>query len=406
MKNKTVKIISFIMSAFLLVYAGYQVWGLFYKPYKTEISVNYTVNDAMHVSGIAVRTEIMIEENYSGSVSYVYRDAERVLRNSIVAYTHSSADTVDKMTECEKLQKDISLLKSASTGVQQLYGFSEYINDQIGSAVIGYAGAVSGNDYSGFQTAQDDLLLSINEKTVLTGKENRFEERITSLQAQYDELQIGIAADASDTIKSPKTGYFISAVDGFENLINKENIFEKTVAEVEAIIGQETVASEQVVGKIADNYKWLYAFTVSAKEAESFKEGAKLSVNIDGITNSLDMSVEKIVSDESSENTMIILECEMFNSALAALRRTDADIVFSTITGLRVSKDALRFDSEQNKGVYILDRGEVKFRKIDIAYEGSDYYVTKWKKGNNEYLQLFDEVFTGGRDLYVGKTVD
>lgn len=406
MKNKTVKIISFVMSAFLLVYAGYQVWGLFYKPYKTEIAVNYTVNDSLHVSGIAVRTEILIDENYSGSISYVYRDAERVLKNSTVAYTHASADTVDKMTECDKLQKDITLLQAANTGVQQLYGFSQYINDQIGSAVIDYAAAVSDRDFSGFSSAKDSLLLSINEKTVLTGKENRFEERITSLQAQYDELQKEIAADAADTIKSPKTGYFISSVDGFENVINKENLFEKSVAEVESIINQETVASEQKVGKIADNYKWLYVFPVSSEDAFSFTEGKKLTVNIDGVTESLAMKVYKVISDESSEKTLIVLECEMFSSELASLRRTDADIVFSTITGLRVSKDALRFDSEQNKGAYILDRQEVKFRKLDIAYEGSDYFVTKWKKGNNEYVQLFDEVFTGGRDLYVGKTVD
>ena len=51
---------------------------------------------------------------------------------------------------------------------------------------------------------------------------------------------------------TPKTGYFISSVDGFENIINKENLFEKTVSEIEDVIEMEIVPSEEKIGKIAD----------------------------------------------------------------------------------------------------------------------------------------------------------
>ena len=57
-------------------------------------------------------------------------------------------------------------------------------------------------------------------------------------------------------------------------------------------------------------------------------------------------------------------------------------------------------------GVFILDRGEVKFRKIEISYEGSGYVIVKWSKGETGSLQLYDEVFTAGSDLYVGKVID
>ena len=57
-------------------------------------------------------------------------------------------------------------------------------------------------------------------------------------------------------------------------------------------------------------------------------------------------------------------------------------------------------------GVFILDRSEVKFRAVDIVYSGSGYNIVKWNQGTKNALQLFDEVFVGGNDLYVGKVID
>lgn len=406
MKSKMLKTLAFIMSAFLLVYAGFQVWRFFYNPYRTEIAVNYSVSESIHVNGLAVRTETIIEDSYSGSVSYVYEDAAKVLKNRPVAYSHASSDTVVKMAKANEIEKQINLLKEASSGVSQLYGSSEYINDQIGTAVLAYTEAITGGKLSGFSSAKDNLLLSINKKTAITGGENRFEERIAALQMEYDELKYEIEADAAETVSAPKSGYFISGVDGFENIINKENIYEKTVAEIEEIINRDVSASEQKIGKIADNYKWYYVVSVDPAGAEMFYEGRKVSVNFEGINYSLDFKVESIITDETSENTIVVLVCKTFSSDVASLRQVSADIVFSTVSGLRISDSSVRFNEKQEPGVFILDRGEVKFRRIETLYEGSGYLIVKWSKGEKGTLQLFDEVFVEGSDLYVGKVID
>ena len=103
MKGKMIKLLAVVMSAFFIFYAGYQVWRFFYNPYQTEITTEYSVSESLHVHGIAVRSETIIESvQTSGSVSYVYEDAQRVLKNRTVAYTHASADTVDKMIQIGK----------------------------------------------------------------------------------------------------------------------------------------------------------------------------------------------------------------------------------------------------------------------------------------------------------------
>ena len=407
MKGKMIKLLAVIMSAFFIFYAGYQAWRFFYNPYQTEIATEYSVSESLHVNGIAVRSETLIESEYtSGSVSYVYEDAQRVLKNRTVAYTHASADTVDKMIRLAELEKEISLLQEASRGNSQLYGTMEFINTQIGSAVAEYAEALDGKNLSALSAAKESLLLAINKKTVITGDDNKFEDRIAILNAECSELKEEIGADSAETVLSPKTGYFISEVDGFENIINKENMLEMTAAQLEEVINTQVVTVEPSVGKIADNYKWYYVISVSEEEAKSFYEGRSVEVNFDGVNSSVKCKVDSVLKDDTSENTIVFLLCEKFTSELASLRQVSADVVFSTISGLRVSQSAIRFDNEQNMGVFILDRGEVKFRKIEVSYEGNGYVVAKWYKGETGNLQLYDEVFTAGSDLYVGKVID
>lgn len=407
MKGKMTKLLAILLSAFFIFYAGYQVWRFFYNPYQTEIATEYSVSESLHVYGIAVRSETLIESAYtSGSVSYVYEDAQRVLKNRTVAYTHASSETVDKMSRLEELEKEISLLQEASQGGAQLYGTMEFINSQIGSTVLEYAQAINTRDFSGLSEAKDDLLLSINKKTVITGEENKFQDRIDILTAECNELKEEIAADSAETVNSPKTGYFISGIDGFENLINKDNMREMTAAQIEEIINTDVITVEPKVGKIADSYKWYYVISVDDEAAENFYEGRSVDINFDGFNDSISFKVESVLKDDTSENTIVFLLCTKFTSELASLRQVSADVIFNTISGLRVSSSAIRFNNEQSMGVFILDRGEVKFRKIEISYEGNGYVIAKWYKGETANLQLFDEVFTAGSDLYVGKVID
>ena len=406
MKSKFLKIMAALFAIFIIGYAAFQARALFYNPYRTEIAVKYSVNESIHVNGIAVRTETVIEDQFGGSVSYIHEDAAKVLKNKPVAYAHASLDTVQKMERAEELNKEISLLEEASSGVSQLYGSSEFVNDQIGNSVLAYSDLIANGDFSEFNNTKDSLLLSINKKTSITGEPNKFSERIEVLKKEYDILQNEINSDEASTVTSPKTGYFISSVDGFENIINKESLFEKNVSEIEEIINTDAVAVEEKIGKIADSYKWYYVVSVSPEQAELFKIGKNVTVNFDGIETPVSLEIYEIIEDETSENIVVVLLCRTFTAEFASIRQISADIVFGTISGLRISSESVRFNEDQQMGVFILDRSEVKFRAIDIVYSGSGYHVVKWKQGTKNALQLFDEVFIGGNDLYVGKVID
>ena len=139
---------------------------------------------------------------------------------------------------------------------------------------------------------------------------------------------------------------------------------------------------------------------------EIIKIGKNVTANFDGINDSVKLEVYEKIEDETSENVIVVLLCKTFTAEVASIRQINADIIFSTISGLRISSDSVRFDENQQMGVFILDRNEVKFRAIEIVHTGNGYNIVKWNQGTKNALQLFDEVFVGGSDLYAGKIID
>lgn len=65
------------------------------------------------------------------------------------------------------------------------------------------------------------------------------------------------------------------------------------------------------------------------------------------------MEVEAL-SEAEGETCLLVLSCERNLQDVTALRRQDADIIFSSYSGLRVPKQAL-YMVEGQTGVYVLE---------------------------------------------------
>ncbi|HXK78150.1 MAG TPA: HlyD family efflux transporter periplasmic adaptor subunit, partial [Oscillospiraceae bacterium] len=337
MKTAVGKILVIIMSLFLIAYAGYQAWKFFYHPYETEIAVSYSVNNTLRVQGIAVRTETPIESEYAGSVSYVYEDGARVLKNTSIAYTHSSADTVNRMERAAVLEKEIDRLEEADSAGSQVYGVSDLLNQQLGTALISYSAAASQQLLDGFSGCRDDLLTLINKKQILTGEVADFSDRIELLKSEYDELNTKIQADVGESVLSPMTGYFISTVDGYEEKVNRESLLEMSVSGIEDLIAGSATYVGSAVGKIADSYEWDYAVTMDAADADGFYVGKEVQAAFDGTSDSsVTLKVIQIVEDDSSDQCAVIFSCASFTPELASLRKVGAELTLAFYNGLRI----------------------------------------------------------------------
>ncbi len=91
---------------------------------------------------------------------------------------------------------------------------------------------------------------------------------------------------------------------------------------------------------------------------------------------------------------------------MIALRISSVQIRFRSISGLKVSTSALRFEG-QTEGVYVLEANQVVFKPVEKLYENDmGFTLCTGVQDEESPLRQFDEVITEGVDLYDGKAVD
>ena len=60
------------------------------------------------------------------------------------------------------------------------------------------------------------------------------------------------------------------------------------------------------------------------------------------------------------------------------------------------------------RGVYVLRGSVVYFRRIEIVYEGNDYYLVKegLESEDVSYLQVNDLIILNGKNMFDGRVLD
>lgn len=70
-------------------------------------------------------------------------------------------------------------------------------------------------------------------------------------------------------------------------------------------------------------------------------------------------------------------------------------------TGVRFDKEYLRI-VDGVKGVYVDNGYSVKFKTVDIIYEGDTYYLSRLNYTGEEQLNIFDKLIASKTELYDG----
>ena len=79
MKSGMGKLLTFIMAAFLLVFAGYHAYRHFFSDYTTENVYRYTVYHSTTAQGVFFREEKSLDRSAGSNLRYAVRDGEKVL---------------------------------------------------------------------------------------------------------------------------------------------------------------------------------------------------------------------------------------------------------------------------------------------------------------------------------------
>jgi len=401
-EHSGLKIIKYVCIALVAFIVLFQFYQYFYNPVTTGSVIHYETYDGIDITAVAIRDEEILATKKSGVISYNLPDGGKIEKEGSVATVYSSEEDVNaalRKTELENLIKDLEEIEgyndSAAVDIDML-------DSKIDDALYDLIGQTSSGQISSV-TADSELLKLINRRQIVTGTSKGFGKLISSYKSELEALE-ELSVGSSSDITTEKSGYFVSVVDGYEDVLKGEDIENLTVDTLNSIKPVEHKGSKRVVGKIVSDYEWYLAASLSLDDSLKLTEGEEmvLYTNFDS-AKELPVTVKKINKGSSGDRALVIFSCTYMNSDLATMRTQDMTIVLKAYSGLQVNSKAVRFVDKQ-MGVYVLSGSVINFVPVKVVYSTDSYYICE-AGTTGVRLKLYDEVIIKGKNLYDGKVI-
>ena len=391
-----------LLAVVIIVFLGSQIYSSVYKPITTQAAMVYTATDGLEITGHIIRQETVVENSSSGVLHFLVSDGERVAKNGVIAEIYDSASvsiTVSKIDEISERIKDIEEI-AAYNDIQA--PDIALANSKVNNALNDMIYNLSAGNYSTVHEDSAELLSVINRRQAITGEQTDFSYQLDSLKSELESLNASLPSPKG-SVTAPLSGYFVSTVDGYENVLGTDNLDEITPEKIDALKAEKP--SGKAVGKIVSDYEWYIAAKVTVNESLKYKQDQSLEIKTN-IKSSpiLPVTVKQINLSEKGDEATVIFSCKQMNSKLASMRSGSMTVITKQHTGLRLSRDALRV-VDGTAGVYVITGITVKFIPVEVIYSTEDYILCKQEQSNDTVLRLYDEVVVKGKKLYDGKII-
>ena len=173
MNSKKIRTIGAVVLALLvLVYVGYQAYLATHRSIQTETAMYGEASDVLQAQGFVIRNESVIDETYSGVLSYRVADGTRVSQGGVIADVYASEEDVTIHREIEQLDREIENLQALSQPADYFVANPTMLSDQIYSAVEEIEKGVNQNNYSDLASWKENLLTALTRRQLITGAES------------------------------------------------------------------------------------------------------------------------------------------------------------------------------------------------------------------------------------------
>ena len=407
MNTITVRILVFFLSLFIMITVFSQISMQFKDDYVTETAVIYSSAEKVTLQGVYVRNETVINSRANGVISYTCRDGSKVANGSVVAYTYGSENDILVNQQIEKLKEEVKLLESAqnpgTTAVVKPAFISELIDEQYQTIAF----LIAENDLGSLDSERKKLQTLMDIYQIVINEETDFDNAIDNLNSRIEELEKR-RREPSGMIVAENAGYFIGHTDGFEDKLSPDTIDGLTADEIKDIISESRKdKGGSLIGKIVDGYEWKMVGIVDPKVTD-FRVGNSVTVKFSSTPDTVTAVIDSMTETDDPNESIIVLSCDELTYNLVQRRAERVEIIINDYKGIKVPRNAIRFNKDNEKGVYILLGQRIAFKKINPVYECSEYLLSQITSDSN-YVSVYDDIIVEGEisaDLYVEETDD
>lgn len=397
MDTITGKVLVLILSVFMLVTVFHQFVQIFEDDYTTETATVYSSAEKVTFNGVYVRNETVVSGGKSGVLSYPSSDGSKVAKDSVVAYVYKSANDIYINQQIESLKNEVEILKKEQSPGTTVVAQPEFISSLIDEKYRTITTLAARNDLSSLRLESDDFQMLTGIYQIVIGEETDYNDRIEQLEKQIKLLEAK-QNNPIDIITVPNSGYFISYVDGYEDILSTDKLSSITADDIKEVIKNDgynaAKASKKAVGKIVDDYEWDLVGIVNPKDA-SFNPGKEVKVKLSSTPDLLTAKIADVIETDDPEECVIVLSCEKLNFNLVQYRTERVEIILDDFNGIKVPREAVRFNKNNEKGVYVLLGQRIAFKKVDVIYE-CDEYLLSAITSDTGYISVYEDIILSG----------
>lgn len=405
----TYRIIAAIIAIIVVAYTIFHMVSLFSAELSTVVVAASTEETKIEFDGYIFRDERVVYSNYGGAVDYIANDGRKLATGEKLATVYElgnnasadkSIDAIDDMIEIVSRGADKSVTLS------QLPSIKEKIDDEHYSIMT----KLAGGDIKDISKNIDAMTAEMCKESMLTNENSPIDDTLAFLYAER--ARIMAAGGNNVTLHADKSGYFYSGVDGYEKFFTLDaaaQMTPDTYQQYVSLTPNKNADSGNPVGRMVYDSEWMFLALVSRKEAAYFEVGNYKNLTFTGGENvTIPLYLAEMVADDDTDSVLLKFECDRMPSGFDFSRAQSVSVVVRSVTGITVPKSATH-KSDGFLYVYIL-RGSVVFeRRIEVIYEGSDYYTVAdglEPDGEDVYLQSNDTLILDGQNLFDGRILD
>ncbi len=398
MDTITSKILVVILSLFIIIIVLRQFAVYFDDSFVTETAMPFSSVEKVSLNSVFVRDEDVISESYRGVLSYPSLDGSKLANGSIIAYVYGNEKDIYNNYLIKKLEEEVFLLeKQQSPGTTDV-AQPEFISSLIDEKYQLITSLIANKDLEKLAVERKELQSLLGIHKIIIDVESDYNAKIDSLNNEIELLKEESVPPTKEII-SENSGYFVSYVDGYESIYTTDKIDEITLDQIESTIANDGynkngVASNSI-GKMIDDYNWNIVGIVDVDKAD-YNVGSFIEIKLTSSPDSVLAQIIDLKPTEHKNQKIIVLECDKLNYNLVQNRTERIELVMNDFEGLKIPKEAVRFNADNEKGVYVLMGERVDFKKVEILYETDEYMISAYKT-DDDYVGLYDDVIVSGK---------
>ena len=397
-------LITLVLVCAVIFYISYQAYRSVYSGVETELAVIHSTYESIETKGLVYRSEAVIPGVSNGQPYYAIENGTRVAKGSVIASVYRNAESGRIKQQIEEIDTQIAAFKTilADAGSGRLS--LGIINDQTTQALLSL---VQDTEIGNLTTVGNNafhILSLLSKKSLVTGKDVDFTTKIEELEQTKALLKQSYQKPIS-TVQAPVAGYFADHVDGYEGVLTPDNLNRLNTAELQKQMNAQPQSDVTACGKIVSGYEWYMACIVPDSYYNVLGVGRTLTIRMSFV---LDEAVPVTVyacNKDNQGNMAVVFRCDQMSAELSTIRHESVEIQLVEHTGLKVPQRAIIVNDNQEVGVYIRSGNTVAFRKIKQKFSQPADYAICEIVDEDGYLQMYDDIIVGGRDLYDGKII-